>query len=128
MITASVLKALKVEQNYNLKNPADTKTDYIHQPYHLGPKWHGNNFLKKIMQITNVNTVEYLELPRDKQKSSRWWMFTISKRKFKSLAFYKALGKLNTVFTFAMTLLSLKGNRREKIYRYVYSHCCFIFD
>ena len=41
-------------------------------------------------------------------------MFTISKRKFKSLAFYKALGKLNTVFTFAMTLLSLKAIGERK--------------
>ena len=55
-------------------------------------------------------------------------MFTISKRKFKILAFYKVLGKPNIVFTFAFTLVSLKGNRREKICRYVYSHCRFIFD
>ena len=34
----------------------------------------------------------------------------------KILAFYKALGKRNTVFTFVLTLVSLKGNRVEKMY------------
>ena len=33
---------------------------------------------------------------------------------FKILAFYKLLGKPNTVFTSVLTLISLKGNRREK--------------
>ena len=36
--------------------------------------------------------------------------------KFKILAFYKALGKPNTIFTSVLTLISLKGSRREKIY------------
>ena len=35
---------------------------------------------------------------------------------FKTLAFYKAFGKPNTVFTSVLTLGSLKGNAREKIY------------
>ena len=34
----------------------------------------------------------------------------------KILAFYEALGKPNTVFTSVLTLVNLKGNRREKIY------------
>ena len=37
-------------------------------------------------------------------------------RKFKILAFYKALGKPNTVFTSALTLVTLKGDWKEKIY------------
>ena len=39
-------------------------------------------------------------------------------RKFKILAFCKALGNPNTIFTSVLTLVSLKGNRREKIYQY----------
>ena len=35
---------------------------------------------------------------------------------FKTLAFYKAFGKPNTVFTSVLTLGSLKCNAREKIY------------
>ena len=38
--------------------------------------------------------------------------------KFKILAFCKALGKPNTIFTSVLTLVSLNGNRREKINRY----------
>ena len=38
--------------------------------------------------------------------------------KSKFFAFYKALGKPNTVFTPVLTLVSLQDNRREKIYRY----------
>ena len=37
-------------------------------------------------------------------------------RKFKILAFYKALVQPNTVFISVLTLVILKGNRREKIY------------
>ena len=48
-------------------------------------------------------------------------------RKFKILAFYKVFGKPNTVVTYLLTLVSLKGNRREKIYRYFYSNWYFIF-
>ena len=48
-------------------------------------------------------------------------------RKFKVLAFYKALDKSDTVFTSVLTLVSLKGNRRQKIYRYFYSNWYFIF-
>ena len=36
--------------------------------------------------------------------------------KFKILAFYKALGKPNTVFTSVLTLVTLKGDWKEKIY------------
>ena len=39
----------------------------------------------------------------------------------KILAFYKALGKRNTVFTSVLTFVSLKGNRREKMCWYFYS-------
>ena len=42
-------------------------------------------------------------------------MFEIAENS-KILAFHKALGKPNTVFTFVLTLVNLKGNRREKIY------------
>ena len=38
--------------------------------------------------------------------------------KFKILAFCKALGKPDTIFTSVLTLVSLIGNRREKINRY----------
>ena len=41
--------------------------------------------------------------------------------RYKIVDFYKALGKPNTVFNYLLTLVSLKGNRREKIYRYFYS-------
>ena len=64
--------------------------------------------------------IRYLELPRDQQKIR-------DSGKFKVLAFYKALGKPSTVFTFVLTLISLKGNKREKIYRYFYSNWYFIF-
>ena len=37
-------------------------------------------------------------------------------RKFKILAFYKALGKPNTLFTSVLTLVTLKGDWKEKIY------------
>ena len=37
--------------------------------------------------------------------------------KFKILAFYKMFGKGDTVFTSVLTLVSLKGNRRGKMYR-----------
>ena len=42
--------------------------------------------------------------------------------KFKILAFCKELTKPNTVFTSVLTLVSLKGNIREKIYPYFYSN------
>ena len=48
--------------------------------------------------------------------------------KFKILALYKALGKPNTVFTSVLTLVSLKGNSREKIYWYFYSNWYFILS
>ena len=47
--------------------------------------------------------------------------------KFKILAFYKAFGNPSTVFTSALTLVSLKDNRREKIYQYFYSNWYFSF-
>ena len=49
-------------------------------------------------------------------------------RKLKILAFYTELGKSNTVFTSVLTLVSLKGNAREKIYQYFYSKWYFIID
>ena len=43
------------------------------------------------------------------------------------VAFFKVLGKPNTVFTSVLTLVSLKKSRREKIYRYFCSNWYFIF-
>ena len=41
--------------------------------------------------------------------------------KFNIFNFLKALGKPNTVFSFVLPLVSLKGNMRQKTYRYFYS-------
>ena len=52
----------------------------------------------------------------------RYVKLSQTSEKFKVLAFCKELTKPNTVFTSVLTLVSLKGNRREKIYRYFYSN------
>ena len=48
-------------------------------------------------------------------------------KKFKIFAFYKVLGKANTLFTSILTLVSLKANRTEKRDRHFYINWYSIF-
>ena len=49
------------------------------------------------MKLFNTVDIRYLKLPRDQQNRDTG--------KFEALAFYKALGKSNTVFTSVLTLV-----------------------
>ena len=77
---------------------------------------------KKVQEIFEETFIFALQwtsaISNSNRTAKKFEIANVQDGKFKILTYYKALDKPNTLFTSVLTLVNLKGNRKEKIFWY----------